>query len=425
MTQFIGDWKLQFKSYNQNVRLFLLASVLANIGMGIFMIIYNYYIRELGFDDQVNGKVIAMTATATAIALLPAGLLSDKIGRKKIILIGAVFAALSLFLRAILVEESTLLSTAFMTGFFMACIQVSSIPLLAENSTESQRVHLFSFNFAVMMVASVIGNVLGGVLTDFFQFVFAIEPLISVRITLLIGAVFFVLCLWPILKIVEEKKIKTATTGVSSFKKLFTTHKTGIKLIALFAIAQLIIGFGSGLVIPYLNIYFTDRFEISRSLVGIILSLGQAMTAIAFMIGPAIVKKYGEVKAVVILQLSSLPFLLLTAYTENLWLAVIGFLFRQALMNAGNPIQMSLMMRSVDDSIKGLANSVGQMVFQLGWAVMGPVSMTIVMLYGAYYGYAIVFSITCGLYLIGSIYFFVVFRKYNNVSVTELSKRVS
>ncbi len=136
--------------------------------------------------------------------------------------------------------------------------------------------------------------------------------------------------------------------------------------------------------------YFSNRFEISNSLVGIILSLGQAMTAVAFMIGPSVVKRFGEVKAVVMLQLASLPFLLLTAYTETLWLAVIGFLFRQALMNAGNPIQMALMMRTVDDSMKGLANSVGQMVFQLGWAVMGPVSTSIVMIYGAYHGYAYV-----------------------------------
>ncbi|WP_420827567.1 hypothetical protein AWH56_26925 [Anaerobacillus isosaccharinicus] len=90
-------------------------------------------------------------------------------------------------------------------------------------------------------------------------------------------------------------------------------------------------------------------------------------------------------------------------------------------MNAGNPIQMSLMMRSVDDSMKGLANSVGQMVFSLGWAVMGPVSTGIVMLYGAYYGYAIVFSITGALYVVASVYFFLVFRNVDRPRVEDVS----
>ncbi|SIE04992.1 Arabinose efflux permease [Mycobacteroides abscessus subsp. abscessus] len=85
-------------------------------------------------------------------------------------------------------------------------------------------------------------------------------------------------------------------------------------------------------------------------------------------------------------------------------------------MNAGNPIQMSLMMSKVDDSKRGLASSVNQMVFNLGWAVMGPVSTGLVIKYGDYWGYSIVFTITAVLYLIGSTYFFVVFRRLSEPS---------
>ncbi|PSL44424.1 putative MFS family arabinose efflux permease [Salsuginibacillus halophilus] len=411
MGGFVQGWRMQFQGYNRNVRLFLLASLLANMGMGVFMVIYNYYIRELGYSADVNGRVVAMQAAATAIVLLPAGIASDRVGRKKIILLGALFLAVSLFLRAVLVPESMLLAAAFMTGMFMAFIQVAAIPLLAENSTESQRVHLFSFNFALNMVAHVLGNALGGGLSDGLAWAFSISSLESVRYALLAGAVLSTCAILPVLKIQETRIQEKRTPGLSSWKVLFSTNKAGLKLILLFAVAQLLIGFGSGLVIPYLNLYFTDRFDITHAAVGMILALGQAMTAVAFMVGPAVVNKVGEVKAVVILQLSSLPFLLITAFTQNLWLAVIAFLFRQALMNAGNPIQMSLMMRKVDDSIKGLANSVGQMVFQLGWAVMGPVSTAIVVMYGDYYGWAFVFSLTCILYLTGSIYFYLVFIK--------------
>lgn len=421
MGKFIGEWSIQLKGYNKNVRLFFLSSIFGHIGMGIFMIIYNYYIRELGFDDQVNGKVIAMTATAQAIMLLPAGIISDRVGRKKIMFVGAILFALTLFSRAVFIDESLLLTAAFLSGLFMAFIQVSTIPLLAENSNERQRVHLFSFNFAIMMGANVIGNLLGGGLSDVFQAVFSLDPVTSIRITLLIGAVFFFASVIPLAKIHEQKKTAKQVKERKSYFQLIKTNKKTVKIILLFAVAQIIIGFGSGLVIPYLNLYFTDRFEVSKSLVGLILSLGQAMTAVALLIGPTVVARFGEVRAVVFLQLASIPFLLLTAFTENLTLAVLGFLFRQALMNAGNPIQMSLMMRSVDDSMKGLANSVGQMVFSLGWAVMGPVSTGIVMIYGAYYGYAIVFSITGALYVVASVYFLLIFRNIDKQRVEEVS----
>ncbi|MDQ0206647.1 MFS transporter [Alkalicoccobacillus murimartini] len=411
MTQFASTWIQQIKKYNKNIRLFLFSSFLLNVGMGIFMVIYNYYIRELGYSDDVNGRVIAIQATATAIALLPVGLMSDRIGRKRLIVIGAVAVMFSLILRSVGVSEDLLISGAFMTGFFMAFIQVTSIPLLAENSKESERVHLFSLNAAFMMAANVIGNLLGGIVTDSLHVWFDFTMLESVRITLLIGVLIVCFGLMPLFKIKEERKIHEIKTRRLSGWKQLAEKKESLKLIGLFAIASILIGFGSGLVIPYLNLYFTDRFDISYSLVGIILALGQGMTAVAMLIGPSVVKRFGEVKAVVILQLGSLPFLLLSAYTEILWLAVIGFLFRQALMNAGNPIQSALMMRIVDPSMRGLANSIGQMVFQLGWAVMGPVSMGIVLLYGSYTGYAIVFSITAGLYLIGSIYFYFVFGR--------------
>ncbi|MEQ2527222.1 MFS transporter [Robertmurraya yapensis] len=405
---FLKEWSSQIKSYNQNIRLTILANVFVQIGLGVFMVIYNFYVRELGYDEQVNGQVISMTSLATALILVPAGIFSDRFGRKKMMLFGVVLSGLILIMRGIFEGQSLLVSLAFATGLTIAFFQVSAIPWLSENSKPGQRVYLFSIFSAVMTGASVIGNLFGGILTDFFAVYFS--QLVSIRLTLLIAGGIFLIALIPIAKFHEVREVKKEREIKIPFREKFRSQREGFKIILLFAVAQLIIGVGAGLVIPYLNLYFADRFFASNSVIGLIISLGQAATAVAMIIGPLMVKRFGEVKAVVILQLSSLPFLLLTAYTENLWLAAVGFLFRQALMNAGNPIQTSLMMSRVDNSVKGLANSVNQMVFNLGWAIMGPVSTGIVIAHGAYWGYAIVFSITASLYLVGSLYFLRVFK---------------
>ncbi|MEH7237097.1 MFS transporter [Bacillus sp. JJ1562] len=411
MSSIVTGWKTQYKSYNQNIKLFILTTIFTQLGMGMFTIMYNFYVRELGYSEQTNGTIIAMTALASAIILVPAGLMSDKFGRKKVMLLGMAVSTIAFFARSILDVEQLLVATAFLTGLSTAFIQVSGIPWLAENSTAKQRVHLFSFHSAIMMFAQVVGNIAGGALSDSFQFIFHMSGLWSVRITLLIATIIYIAGILPIIKMNEQRRQQPQIEKVESFGQKLKVNKSQIKLIAMFAIAQMIIGFGSGLVIPYLNLYFADRFLASNTIIGLILSLGQAATAIAMIIGPFIVSKVGEVRAVVYLQLSSLPFLLLTGYTENLYIAAIAFLFRQALMNAGNPIQASLIMGRVNDSMKGLANSVNQMVFSLGWALMGPVSTSIVMLHGAYWGYAYVFTITAVLYLIGSLYFLLVFSR--------------
>ncbi|MDP4086353.1 MAG: MFS transporter [Bacillota bacterium] len=413
---YIHEWAGQIRAYNRNVKLSFLLNIVTQIGLGMFMVIYNFYIRRLGYSDSVNGKVISMGSLATAIALVPAGLVSDRLGRKKIIFIGILLSGFILVSRSIFSEQHLLVTTAFIGGLVMAFIQVSSLPWLAENSTPEQRVHLFSLYYAMMTAASVVGNLLGGVLTDLFS-LFTSE-LGSIRITLLIGSFIFLFGTIPAAKFHENTK-KSGKGKKNKLSRKWNWKDEGLKIIILFAIANILIGFGSGLVIPYLNLYFADRFYASTSSIGIIISLGQAATAVAMFIGPFFVNKVGEVKAVVLLQLFSLPFLLLTAYTKFLWVAVLGFLFRQALMNAGNPIQMSLMMAKVNDSMKGLANSISQMIFNLGWAIMGPVSTGIVVKYGSYWGYSYVFSITATLYFIGSIYFYIFFKGFS------ISKRKS
>ncbi|MEH7344144.1 MFS transporter [Bacillus sp. JJ1532] len=408
---FYREWASQIKGYNHNIRQAIWANVYTQIGFGIFMVIYNFYIRELGFTERLNGQIISMTALATALILVPAGIMSDRMGRKKAILFGATGTGIVLLFRGVIEIQSLLLLFAFLTGITSAFLQVSLIPWLAENSKPEQRVHLFSMHFAVMTGANVIGNLSGGILTDLFSFF--TTSLISIRITLIIGGIFFLIGVLPVTRFKETSSSNAKFQEKQTIYKKKFYKSDGFKMIGLFAIAQLLIGIGAGLVIPYLNLYFADRFSASNTAIGFIISMGQAATAVAMIIGPIVVRKVGEVKAVVILQLMSLPFLLLTAYTENLLLAALGFLFRQALMNAGNPIQMSLMMSKVGDSYKGLANSVNQMVFNLGWATMGPVSTGIVIKYGSYWGYALVFSITASLYLVGSIYFYLVFKNHN------------
>ena len=391
----------------------MFGNVLIQMGMGIFGVMYNLYIRELGLAGEVSGHVIAMTALATAIILVPAGLLSDRVGRKWMIIIGAGLTTITLVVRSVTVTEQTMLIGAFLTGLVWAFPQVASVPFLAENSKPKERMQLFSVHFSLVTIAGVAGNLFGGVIADGASDLFDISAAAGIRVALLIGVVFFLIGLLPMLMM---KKAVPVEDNKPKAPRLVQDHhavdfKSNLKIIVLFGIAQLVIGTGSGLVIPYLNLYFANRFDASNSYIGFILAIGSAMTAVAQLIGPIVVKKVGEVKAIIIFQYASIPFLLLTAFTTNLWVASIGFLFRQALMNAASPIQSAVAMDIVHDKYKGLANSVNQMVFQVGWASMGIPATYLVTAFGSYYGYVYTFILTSALYLTASTYFYFTFGK--------------
>lgn len=410
MILWLKDWKTKISSFNRNIRLFMMANILIQVGMGVFSVMYNLYLKELGFPETVNGKVITMTSLASAIMLIPAGFLSDRFGRKWMIIVGSMVTVLTLFYRSVMVEEQSLIYAAFLTGLFMALVQVSGVPFLAENSNASERMHLFSIHFSLVTIASVIGSLGGGVLADALHLYAAMPIQESIKWVLIVGTIVFALGLIPLfqLKPIARQENKTAQT---SEKELPSSFKRNIIIIVLFGFSNLLIGTGSGLVIPYLNLYFANRFDASNSYIGLILSLGSGMAAIAMLIGPALVKRVGQVRALVIFQLLSIPFLFITGYTNSLLVASIGFLLRQALMNAGNPIQSAIAMDLVHDKYKGLANSVNQMVFNIGWASTGAISTGLVMTYGSYWGYAYTFTITGVLYIIASTYFYVLFGR--------------
>jgi MFS family permease len=283
-----------------------------------------------------------MTSLAAAIILIPAGIMNDRFEPKRVITFGLVFTIAALTARSLIEAQEGKLISSFFGGMALAVVSATILPFMANNSSPQQRVHLFSFNMALVILANVIGIALGGVLCDFFQFIIVLDEIRSLRFTLLIGVGIAALGVIPIALFEKsEQKIQPRRDSLN-WKQVWSLHKPSIQVIGIFCLLGLLSATSGGMIVPYLNVYFEDRFDASKSAIGIVVALGQGATAIAFLIGPIIVKRYGEVKSVVYLQLSSIPFLLLTAFSANFYLSSGGYLFRQALMNAANPFYNSI-----------------------------------------------------------------------------------
>ncbi|QSO46172.1 MFS transporter [Alicyclobacillus mengziensis] len=435
MGSIFSEYRDILKGAHRNVRLYFLASFLAQFGMGFAGILYNLYIKSLGFPDTVAGAYVSASSLASTLSLVPAGIISDRIGRRTAVLFAGALSSIVMMGQALANSPWLIVMGAFAAGMVSSVIWVSALPLLAENTEKEDRFHLFSVNFGITLVAQVVGSVASGSLAQGFGSF--LGPVWSIRLTLLIGAFIALFSLIPFSKIEQvqrprvrrpmddETDLQSQTSrsrGLSRQPKRlrlrsrfkFRGSRAQLFLVMKFAVASTLVGFGAGLVIPYLNLYFAERFHMTKVSIGIVIGLAQAVTALAMFIGPALARRIGPVKAAVTFQMSSIPFLLTTAYATNAWLASGAVVVRNALMNAANPIQDSVMMALVSEDIRGFAVSVGQTLWSLGWAVMGPVSTRIVHHYGSYTGYAIVFTATATFYLIGSVYYFFTFHRYES-----------
>ncbi|KAA8783914.1 MFS transporter [Paenibacillus amylolyticus] len=422
----IGGW-------SRNIQLFFLASLLYQIGNGMFSVLYNLYIQGLGYDDTMNGQIVSIQSLATAIMFIPIGFSGDKFSRKKLLIIGALFSGAFLIGRSFDYAASGLIWFAVFSGLFAGVFQVLAIPYLAENVKKSQRLKMFSYYSSLVLASQVLGSLGGGVLADVLHSA-GMAKVTGLQTVLFMGGAATLAAFIPLLFVTENQESRTdlkpkqlqprqhSVRGAEAelTRAVITPlpidddtriKKRDSKLIGQFIVTQLLIGLGSGLVVPYLNLYFTNRFAVSLSGMSILIALGQIMTIVSMLIGPTLAAKVGSVRAVVIFQVLSLPFLLFTGFTNLLFIASVSFLFRQALMNAANPIHSAILVDRISDKRRGIANSMMQTSFMIGWATMGPVQSYLVTTYGTYWGYAITFSITGCLYVISSLMYFFMFRE--------------
>ncbi|WP_340020149.1 MFS transporter [Paenibacillus sp. FSL H7-0942] len=421
--QHIND---EIRGWSRNIQLFFLASILYQIGNGMFSVLYNLYIQGLGYNDTMNGQIVSIQSLATAIMFVPIGLCGDLFSRKRLLITGALFSGIFLIGRSFDYSATGLIWFAVFSGLFAGVFQVLAIPYLAENVKKSQRLKMFSYYSSLVLASQVLGSLGGGVFADLLHTA-GLAKVTGLQTVLFVGGAATLAAFIPLLFVTEGKaapqttipaqpvlqpnaELKESSTNTPSTVDSITKKKDS-RLIGQFIVTQLLIGLGSGLVVPYLNLYFTNRFSVSLSGMSLLIALGQIMTIVSMLIGPTLAAKVGSVRAVVIFQVMSLPFLLLTGFTNLLFIASLSFLFRQALMNAANPIHSAILVDRISDKRRGIANSLMQTSFMIGWATMGPVQSYLVTTYGTYWGYAITFSITGCLYVISSLMYFVMFRE--------------
>ena len=130
---------------------------------------------------------------------------------------------------------------------------------------------------------------------------------------------------------------------------------------------NLAIGFGAGTLIPYLNVFFSERFHFSDSALAILFSVGSLAIGIGCFIGPRLVGNLGgKVRTIILGQAASLVFLLMVGFSPWPWLAVFGFIVRGALMNMVSPLFDAFALEKFHESEHGAVNSVRNLAWNIG-----------------------------------------------------------
>ena len=132
---------------------------------------------------------------------------------------------------------------------------------------------------------------------------------------------------------------------------------------------HMLVGAGAGLSIPFINLYFTERFAMPTAWLGPIMAASAATMTIGAVFAPRIVARVGLVKATILTELLSIPFFVVLAFSYSLPFAVGAFVLRGALMNLSHPLWRNLMMEITPREWRPAVNGVSMLSWSLGWAL--------------------------------------------------------
>ncbi len=313
----------------QDASLYVIASGLGGLGLGIALFYLNFLYRALGFDARAIGVLGGAQAIGALVGAVPAAMLPRRMPRRNAILIGGFVTAAGVI--GILTQDAlpAMFVSAALMGFGGIIVASSGSALVADATSGFDRPRMFGNQIALGAIASFAAITIAGALAaPVSRYLGRPEnDALTIRAVIAIGGVLAIASAVPILFV----RSAPVAAGV-----LDAPHRRSLLL--RFMCIETAFGFGAGSFLPFMNLFFADRFGLPIAGVGLAIgALSIAGSFGAILNGRFVVTRLSPVLAMVVPIFASLPFALLAAVVGDPLLAWAALALRAALMYGSTP----------------------------------------------------------------------------------------
>lgn len=395
--------------FNRDTKLFLLSTLLYGFSFSVWELFFNLYILSLGFNSDMLGLIRSSTPLAALFLGLPLGMLSDRIGRRKSMLIGLGVGFIGMFFEVRLVNPALILFFGLVQGAGFMLYFVSQPPFIMAASKQENQAMIFSLNFGLLTLASTVGNLIAGQVPDLLERSYGLVQggAVSYQWVITAGILLATTSLIPIFLIREPKVHKNDRAVRTPLKAVFR-KLTARPIVRQLALINLIIGFGASILIPYLNVFLRGKFEIGDDLLGLIFSMSSLVVFLGSLVTPWLVKvTRSRIIPTVATQGASVVFLFTLGFSPFLWLAAFSLLMRSVLMQMSAPLLDNYAMIFSPPEEHGAISSVRG----IGWQTGQAIGIFISGLVQTRFGFSPLFVTTGVLYAVAIILIWIFFRQ--------------
>ena len=355
-------------SFQPNARAWLGAAALVGFGQQAFVVLRNPYLVDRGYSPQLVSSVQGVGAAAGILAGLLGLWALRRFSAGVALAVGVTVNALGFTIQAIAASPAGFVAGAAIAGLGIQGITMSAAPFLTRASTLDERTRLFAVHgIALQAIPGAMGALVGGLVQRVATASLG-SLLAGYRVALGLGAL-SVTAAWLFLAHVRDER-PTSPRGTTLFR-LREPQRAAALLVP-----DALLFFGNGLTVPFLQLYFKDRFGLAPATIGGVYAAMMVIGGAGHLLSPRLAARFGVGRTILATQALSLPLFAELLVARQVPFAVAAFVLRQAILNMCLPLYGSLLHTSVVDEDSGPVASYRMIVQSLLWAganfVAGP-----------------------------------------------------
>lgn len=353
---------------NRGAMLLLMLNIfLAFTGIGLVVPIMPTYMNELGIGGSVVGLLVAAFSLTQLLVSPFAGRLSDKMGRKKIIVGGLIVFALSELLFGVADASWVLFISRMLGGIGAAMIMPAVMAYVADTTTSEERAQGMGFINAAITTGFIIGPGIGGYLAE-----------LGIRVPFFVAAgaaaIVSVITLLVLPESRSAMKREEAEAAKGNNDSLVMQLMRSYREPYFFGLVIVfVLSFGLANYETVFGLFVDHKFGFTPKDIAFVLTFGSIAGAVIQVTAFSwILNRFGENKVISIALLSSGLFILLTLLVHGYWAIVTVTFIVFLSMDMLRPAVGTQLSRLADESQQGFVMGMNSAYTSLG-NIAGPI----------------------------------------------------
>ncbi|MFX0210387.1 MAG: MFS transporter [Candidatus Hodarchaeota archaeon] len=359
------------KTSIRNAYMLLFASQIVNIGFGLLAIFITLLADEIQLRPFEIGIIISIFMVARAISAAIVPDISDKVGRKIVLVISLIFYAASTALLGFARSFIWLFILRIVEGASAGAVFPTAEALLVDSVPTKDRGAWMGKFFTTFNFGFIIGPALGGVLFTFGESVLQLDTLAAFSIPFLFTGFLGFLSLFSVIFFVEDIITKDTidkliTDEIVDIPSSITPHLNSFLFIGLLS------GFSIGLIIPIFTLHMTDVFFLDEGRIGFIFTIsGSSALLVNYPAGKLSDKMRDRMVIVVAGMIVTGLAFIGVGLSTSIFVAILFFIFRSSAFQAYLPAYRAFQADKIPPMLRGKIMGRIQSAFNVG-AVFGP-----------------------------------------------------